>query len=116
MRAASIVGGLMMMSCLAAVVRADPSSVTAGGLTLHSVSVDMPDSQAPLFPEGPGAEAINRNCTGCHSPGMVLTQPGLPQAVWQAEVDKMRTVYKAPVDADDVPAIVTYLTRVTGAR
>jgi hypothetical protein len=40
---------------------------------------------------------------------MVLTQPALPRATWQAEVDKMRGTYKAPVAAADVPAIVDYL-------
>ena len=40
---------------------------------------------------------------------MVLTQPALSRAAWQAEVDKMRNIYKAPVAAEDVPAIVDYL-------
>jgi cytochrome c553 len=44
---------------------------------------------------------------------MVLTQPSLPKADWQAEVKKMRNVYKAPVDAKDVPAIVDYLAKLS---
>jgi len=38
-----------------------------------------------------------------------LTQPALSRAEWQSEVDKMRSTYKAPVDASDVPLIVDYL-------
>jgi cytochrome c5 len=86
---------------------AAPSMATGGGVTLHSVSTNFPDSDR-LFP-GAGADAINNNCLACHSAGMVLTQPRLSRADWQAEVEKMRNVYKAPVDATDVPAIVAYL-------
>ncbi|WP_428488194.1 c-type cytochrome [Rhodopila sp.] len=96
-------------------VRADSSTVTAAGVTLHSVSVDLPGSDRS-FPNAAGAEAVNNNCTGCHSPGMVLTQPPLPASVWQTEVNKMRTTYKAPIVAEDVPAIVAYLTQIDGAK
>jgi len=34
---------------------------------------------------------------------------------WQAEVNKMINVYKAPVAKEDVPAIVEYLTRTKGS-
>lgn len=81
---------------------------TGGGTTLQSVSVDLPDSNR-TFPGGATADAINNNCLACHSAGMVLTQPKLPRTTWQAEVDKMRDTYKAPVAAGEVPAIVDYL-------
>ena len=45
---------------------------------------------------------------------MVLNQPALPAAGWQAEAEKMIHVYKAPVDEKDVPAIVAYLARIKG--
>ena len=45
---------------------------------------------------------------------MVVTQPAMPKAAWEAEVAKMRNVYKAPVDAKDVPAIVDYLVSIKG--
>ena len=90
------------------------STVTGGGVTLHSVSTNFPDSDR-LFP-GPGADAINNNCLACHSAGMVLTQPRLSRADWQAEVEKMRSFYKAPVDTTDVPAIVDYLAKLSSTR
>jgi hypothetical protein len=46
---------------------------------------------------------------------MVLNQPALPKAEWQAEVDKMRAAYKAPIDAKDVDAILDYLVSTKGA-
>jgi hypothetical protein len=84
------------------------NSVSGGGTTLRSVNVEFPDP-GRLFPGGDKAEAINNNCLACHSAGMVLTQPYLSRAEWQSEVDKMRNVYKAPIAAEDVAAIVDYL-------
>ncbi len=88
------------------------SPVEAGGVTLHSVRVRLPGG-AQLFPGGSKADAINNNCLTCHSAGMVLNQPSLSRTEWQAEVDRMRTAYKAPIDAGDVPAIVNYLVKLS---
>jgi cytochrome c5 len=100
----------------AAVVAAAALSAEARAPTsLKSVSVKLPESTRAL-PEGPGVKVATNNCLGCHSAGMILNQPALAQAAWQAEVDKMRNVYKAPVAPADVPAIVAYLTAVKGAR
>ncbi len=83
-------------------------TIAASGITLHSVSVELSDGDRE-FPGGPSAETINNDCLACHSAGMVLTQPKLPRAVWQAEVDKMRNLFRAPVPLEDEPAIVEYL-------
>lgn len=87
-----------------------PSTATAAGITLHSVSVDLPVSDR-MFPGDAAAEAINNNCLACHSAGMVLNQPLLSPTVWGQEVGKMRTLYRAPVAEADVPAIVAYLSK-----
>lgn len=84
------------------------NSVSRGGTTLRSVSVEFPDP-GRQFPGGDNADAINNNCLACHSAGMVLRQPHLSRAQWQSEVDKMRHTYKAPITDQDVPAIVDYL-------
>jgi cytochrome c553 len=86
-----------------------PSIVAGGGVTLHSVSVSFPNSDS-IFPGGRGADAINNDCLICHSAGMVLDQANLSRAAWQAEVEKMRDAFKAPFAAEDIPAIVDYLT------
>jgi cytochrome c5 len=90
-----------------------PSVVAGGGVTLHSVGIDLPDS-GKMFP-GPGSDAINNNCLACHSAGMVLNQPVLSKSAWQTEVTKMIQFYKAPVSEGDVPAIVDYLARMKAA-
>jgi cytochrome c553 len=84
-------------------------------LSLKSVSVDLPPGDE-MFPNGSGADAINNNCLACHSADMVLNQPALPMTQWQAEVDKMRAAYKAPIDPKDVDAILDYLVSVKGKK
>jgi hypothetical protein len=86
-----------------------------GNLVLKSVNVDMPFGDR-MFPDGPGADAINSSCLSCHSAGMVLNQPALPKAQWRAEVEKMRNAYKAPIDPKDVDVIVDYLARTKGTE
>jgi cytochrome c5 len=90
------------------VAAAEPvSTVTSAGITLRSVGFKFPH-RGQTFP-GTNSDAINNNCLACHSAGMVLTQPALSRADWQAEVAKMRNTYKAPIADADVPAIVDYL-------
>ena len=84
-------------------------------LVLKSVSIDLPAGDR-MFAAGPDSDAINGNCVTCHSAGMVLNQPALSKEAWAAEVHKMITVYKAPVAAENVPAIVAYLDRLNGAE
>jgi hypothetical protein len=84
-------------------------------LLLKSVNIDLPFGDR-MFPSGPGSDAVNGNCLACHSAGMVLNQPALSQAQWRAEVEKMRTAYKAPIDPKDVDAIVGYLVGIRAAN
>ena len=101
---------------LAALAAATASAAQAKApLTLKSVGVTLPESNRVL-PDGPGLAAVKGNCLACHTGGMIMNQPAMPQAAWQAEVAKMRNVYKAPVDDKDVPAIVDYLTAVKGPK
>jgi mono/diheme cytochrome c family protein len=83
------------------------------GISLKSVTVDLPAGDR-MFPKGQGSDVADDNCLACHSVGMVLNQPSMPKAAWQAEVEKMREVYKAPIDAKDVDSIVNYLMSIKG--
>lgn len=90
-----------------------PAMVSGGGFTLASESVDLPDDDG-RYPDGPGADVINANCTSCHSASMALTQAPMTRDGWAAIVHKMHDVYKAPVAEKDMPTIIDYLTRVAG--
>ena len=104
----------LMVAVLGLVLLSHPGEA-ATITTLKSPKLDVPTSDA-MFPAGPGSDAINNNCLACHSAGMVLNQPALPAAAWQAEAEKMLHVFKAPIDEKDVPAIVEYLVRIKGAK
>jgi cytochrome c5 len=100
---------------LLAVSSCATTALAADRLTdFQSVNPDLPFGDL-AFPDGPGSDAINNNCLACHSAEMVLTQPPLTRTTWQAEVDKMRAVYKAPIAEEDVKAIVDYLARIRGS-
>ena len=86
----------------------EPASAHARGVTLTSVSFDMPD-QAASYPAGSHMDVMNSHCLTCHSPSMVTNQPRLSADQWTSEVKKMRETCKAVVDDKDLPEIVAYL-------
>jgi mono/diheme cytochrome c family protein len=82
---------------------------------LKSETVTLPTSTRS-FPGGAAADPVSANCVICHSAGMVLNQPPLSKAAWEAEVRKMINVYKAPIPDADVAPIVAYLMQIKGAN
>ena len=72
------------------------------------VSVQLPTSPTP-FPAGQGADIANSQCVICHSPDMVLYQPARTQEQWKETINKMRSAYGAPLPAEQVDALATYL-------
>lgn len=105
----------LMAVLVAGAAMATPLAQAKTPIVLKSENVTLPDSTRAL-PEGPGLATVQNNCLSCHSAGMILTQPRMPKGAWEAEVAKMRNVYKAPVDEKDVPAIVDYLTAIKGPK
>ncbi len=68
----------------------------------------LPDETAELK-AGPGVETAIV-CQACHSADYISTQPPRQgKAFWQAEVQKMIKVYKAPIAESDAAIIVDYL-------
>ena len=106
---------LLPIALVAGVAFAQVCAQAESQLSLKSVSVDLPPGD-DMFPNGPGADAINNNCLACHSADMVLNQPALSKAQWEAQVNLMRTAYKAPIDPKDVDAILDYLVSTKGVK
>lgn len=84
-------------------------------IMLVSASITLP-GDAAILPAGPHVDLVTARCTACHSAEMILTQPALSPEQWQAEIAKMREVYRAPVAARDDPAILAYLTALSVAK
>lgn len=68
----------------------------------------------PVFSDEAG-RVVAANCISCHSLDYLTTQPrGKGAEFWRAEVTKMVSVYKAPVDPADADAIIATLDRKFG--
>jgi cytochrome c5 len=111
MRKRSTLAAILAILALPALAAQTPK--TPKTLVLRSVTVTVPGNDRTL-PGGPEAAAANANCLICHSAGMVLNQPALPKAAWEAEVRKMINVYKAPIPESQVAPIVEYLAQTKG--
>lgn len=83
-------------------------TISEGGASLKSTSITLPTDE-PVLPGGAASDIVANNCTACHSSEMILMQPPLDAKTWGSEIAKMRTAYKAPLDAKDDAAIVKAL-------
>jgi mono/diheme cytochrome c family protein len=100
---------LMLLISIALQVRAqNRTGVEQSDTRWARLSVQLPTS-VTMFPAGDGADIANSQCLICHSAGMVLRQPALSESEWRATINKMRTAYGAPLPADQVDALATYL-------
>lgn len=98
---------LVALLLLGACQRAPSAGHPAGaGIALATQSITLPDETVTL---PASAEILTTNCTACHSPEMLLTQPKLDAKTWTAEIGKMRAAYKATIDPTDDPKILAAL-------
>jgi cytochrome c5 len=65
------------------------------------------------LPSGPGQAEVEGNCMTCHGTAMIQQQHK-DSAGWAKTVNQMRA-WGAPLAADQVPAVVSYLTTHYGA-
>ena len=75
-----------------------------------------PDDELDTFlPDDEGKVLLTVYCRGCHSATQVrqnLTQrAGSNETYWYALVQRMMTVWNAPIDEEEAASIVTYLSR-----
>ena len=65
----------------------------------------LPEPTPADFAQADG-DVVVRNCTGCHSLEYIVTQPrGKGAQFWRDAVNKMITVYKAPIEPADADAV-----------
>jgi cytochrome c553 len=79
-------------------------------------TLTLPPEEATALADGPGRSAVLSRCGACHSMRYIAGQPRLSRKGWQAEVDKMKNVYGAPVTDADAPLIVDYLVAANGTE
>lgn len=83
--------------------------LAGAAIAFKPVEVTLP-AEEPQF-EGPDADLLNANCLACHSAEMVLAQPRMTEVQWRHSVEKMRTVYKAPIEDADAAKLPGALAR-----
>lgn len=102
-------GAAALLLCVAAAGFARP-----GVHALRSSRMVLPEE--PIAPEGDAdAQLVQANCLACHSASMIAYQPSMDAQHWAAEVDKMRSVYKAPVSEEDARRLPAILARLQAA-
>jgi len=88
----------------------------AGAAMAASKTITLPPDGVQLKPSAlPGYAKAQANCVACHSAEYMQYQPPTaPRAYWDAMVKRMKTVFKAPIDDADMPAIIDYLAKTYG--
>ncbi|MFC7477754.1 hypothetical protein ACFQS7_25615 [Dankookia sp. GCM10030260] len=96
------------------------ATILVAGLAMPAsakpIQYELPEETAEFAPS-PGLDVIRANCVACHSADYISTQPRNlcdPGAFWTTEVNKMRHSYGAPVEEEDVQAVVAYLVATYG--
>jgi hypothetical protein len=90
--------------------------IMVAGSAAGAKSIELPPDGVQLKPSSlPGYAKAQVNCVACHSAEYLWYQP--PTAArpyWEAMVKRMKTVFKAPIDDAEMPAIVDYVVKTYG--
>ncbi|MDE2566154.1 MAG: cytochrome c [Burkholderiales bacterium] len=103
--------------CAAALAAA--AGLGAAGLAPATVKTyRAPPDTVRLTPSPlPGYAKAQAHCTACHSAEYMQYQPpDATRAYWRVMVQRMKTVFHAPIDEADMPDIVDYLAATYGNR
>ena len=91
------------------------TQVLLASLSLFSCVGAVADETTIRLKDGPEAQTVAANCSGCHSLDYIqMNSPFMKRAGWEAEVKKMVSVMGAPVAEADQAKLVDYLTREYG--
>lgn len=88
----------------------------AGGNAINSRVSEMQEPEwSLLLPEDEGRVEVELSCSNCHGLKQLITQRK-SEAGWRASVQKMASSYQAPIDREDFPILVAYLSKHFGER
>jgi mono/diheme cytochrome c family protein len=117
---AIIIVGLVILGdgdgrCLAGTDQIDVTNSSPATPTTAAIlrSITLPHFE-PDLPVEPGRREFIAGCASCHSPRYITMQPPFTRHQWEATVSKMAKAYGAPIDEEQVRAIVDYLETIDG--
>ena len=101
---------------LPALVLISLASFLGGAATSAEKTITLPADGVQLKASTlPGYAKAKAECVECHSAEYMLYQPAnAPRAYWEAMVQRMQSLFKAPIDDADVPVLVDYLVKTYG--
>jgi sulfite dehydrogenase len=93
-------------------------SVTVFTQIAQAKTIELPADTILWRPSDlPGYQLVLQKCSACHSAHYSEYQPpNTGIAYWNAQVLRMKNVFKAPVTDEEVPIIVDYLNQTYGAN
>ncbi len=90
--------------------------VTAHQVPALAKTIELPPDAIQLQPSNlPGYAKAQNNCVACHSAEYMQYQPPTAaRSYWDAMVKRMKAVFKAPINDEDMPVIIDYLVKTYG--
>jgi len=86
-------------------------------LALLAAPPEYPDENRVQLKEGPAKNLVLGRCAACHSQDYIpMNSPFLDRKGWEAEVNKMVKVFGAPMEPDEMPKILDYLSANYGKK
>jgi hypothetical protein len=104
------------MNLLKVLCAASFSALVVAAASVAAKTIQLPPDGMQLKPSDlPGYAKAQASCVACHSAEYMRYQPPTaPRPYWDAMVKRMKTVFKAPIDEADMPALVDYLVKTYG--
>ena len=104
------------MNLLKVLCAASFSALLVTVASVGAKTIQLPPDAVQLKPSDlPGYAKAQASCVACHSAEYMRYQPPTaPRPYWDAMVKRMKTVFKAPIDDADMPALVDYLVKTYG--
>lgn len=85
------------------------------GAVAFAQPIDLPVGDVPVELSDAESEVVVNTCSACHSLDYITTQPrGKGAQFWRDSVNKMITVYSAPISPEDADAISAVLAKKFG--
>lgn len=102
-------------TALAALLATTVLAPTSGAIAAPK-TIELPADAVQLTPSSlPGYAKAQANCVACHSAEYMRYQPAsASRTYWDAMVNRMKTVFKAPIADEDIPVLVDYLAKTYG--
>ena len=104
------------MNTLKPLCAASVAALVVVAASVAAKTIELPpDGMQLKASDLPGYAKAQASCVACHSAEYMRYQPPTaPRPYWDAMVKRMKTVFKAPIDDADMPALVDYLVKTYG--